>query len=142
VALPPTTDHNSALTLTMGDPCARIFPMPEPTFGGIHPDKESNGCECAILMCRRCKQQYDIDGGIRALVDPADLVGFSEAADLLKVAYHTVTSWQARSLRNGFPEPVVHLRNGPLFSRKAIRAWRKQYQPRRGRKVAVRETKE
>jgi hypothetical protein len=52
----------------------------------------------------------------------ADLIGFSEIADLFGVDKNTVSNWRRRS---DFPAPVHELRMGPLWDRNQILEWRR-----------------
>ncbi len=54
-------------------------------------------------------------------IDPTDLVGLSEVADLAGVSRQAVSNWRARD--SSFPTAVADLQAGPVFSRSAIRKY-------------------
>jgi predicted DNA-binding transcriptional regulator AlpA len=64
-------------------------------------------------------------------VDPADLLGAAEVAELLGVAPKTISSYLARGL---MPKPVRRLRSGPVWVRADIEAWVAE-RPRYGKEV-------
>src|ERR1043165_1232 len=49
------------------------------------------------------------------------LLGLAEVAELLGVTKQVVNNWKTR--RGGFPQPVVELKSGPVWSRDAIANW-------------------
>ena len=54
-------------------------------------------------------------------VDTDDLVGIAEIATLARVSPAAVANWRKRD--QGFPEPLLELRAGPVFSVSAVRRW-------------------
>jgi len=50
-----------------------------------------------------------------------DLVGIAEIAEMAGVSAAAVANWRKRDSR--FPNPVLDLRAGPVFSRPAVRRW-------------------
>ncbi len=64
-----------------------------------------------------------------------DLVGIAEVAKMARVSPAAVANWRAR--RRGFPEPVVELRAGPVFSRVAVQRWLRRQQQGKGRMSTV-----
>lgn len=52
-----------------------------------------------------------------------ELVGVAEIADLLDVPRTTVSMWDSRRDRSGFPHPVARLRAGPVYDLADVRAW-------------------
>jgi chromosome partitioning protein len=55
------------------------------------------------------------------VVEPADLLGVYEIAELAKVSRQAVANWRVRFA--DFPAPVAELKSGPVFAREQIRAW-------------------
>lgn len=55
-------------------------------------------------------------------VEVADLITKPEIADMLGVTREQVSVWGARTYLK-FPEPLVTLRTGKLFSRREVEAW-------------------
>jgi len=53
-------------------------------------------------------------------VDPAELVGSAEVAEMLGRHVRAITSYASRGR---LPEPVAHLRQGRIWTRDQIRAW-------------------
>lgn len=62
-------------------------------------------------------------------VDPTELVGLSEVADMAGVSRQAVANWRNRD--DSFPPAVAELQAGPVFSRSAIRKYltRKRKRP-------------
>jgi hypothetical protein len=60
-----------------------------------------------------------IGGGV------AKLVGVSEIAEHYGVGSTAVSNWRARY--DDFPEPVVMLRMGPLFTLESVEAWHREH---------------
>lgn len=58
--------------------------------------------------------------GVRLLA-PSDLVGIAEIAEIGGVSTAAVANWRSRPV--GFPDPVLELRAGPVFSASAVRRW-------------------
>src|SRR5713226_6936328 len=54
-------------------------------------------------------------------VDPEDLVGLSEIADMAGVSRSAVANWRARF--PNFPKPVAELQSGPVFLSLQVRKW-------------------
>lgn len=54
-------------------------------------------------------------------MNPADLIGLYEIAELAGVSPPAVANWRNRDLN--FPRPVVELKSGPVFRTTEIRAW-------------------
>jgi chromosome partitioning protein len=50
-----------------------------------------------------------------------ELVGVSEAADMLGVTRQTVANWRTR--RPDFPAPIAELRSGPIWNRSKVLEW-------------------
>jgi chromosome partitioning protein len=50
-----------------------------------------------------------------------DFVGVFEIATIAEVSRQAVSNWRARHA--DFPSPVIELRSGPVFHRKAILRW-------------------
>lgn len=59
----------------------------------------------------------------RTRVDPADLVGAVEVAEMLGWAKTRVDSYASRGY---LPEPVAHPRAGRLWTRQQIEAWARE----------------
>jgi chromosome partitioning protein len=59
------------------------------------------------------------------VVDPENLVGISEIAELAKVSRQLVNNWRVRY--EGFPRPVRTLQSGPVWDREAVGAWLKTF---------------
>ena len=66
------------------------------------------------------------------LVDPEDIVGVAEIAEMAGVSTAAVANWRARG--PGFPEPLFAKRAGPFFSRRAVLRWLKHRRNKRTRK--------
>ena len=64
----------------------------------------------------------------RMLVDPENLVGSSEAAEIAGMSTHAFK--QAR-LRGTTPEPLVRLACGPIWTRSMIENWAAERAARR-----------
>lgn len=69
------------------------------------------------------------------LVDPEDIVGIGEIAEIAGVSTAAVANWRTRA--QGFPEPLFVKKAGPFFSRRAVRGWLKRRQDQRTRKVTT-----
>src|SRR5947209_5882925 len=54
-------------------------------------------------------------------IDPTELVGLSEVAELAGVSRQAVANWRTRD--TSFPTAVADLQAGPVFSRPAIRKY-------------------
>jgi hypothetical protein len=65
------------------------------------------------------------------------LVGFAEIAETLREGRTTVGNWYDRRARNGFPECVKRLRQGPLFDLREVKEWYDDYTPSKGGRPAV-----
>jgi chromosome partitioning protein len=57
-------------------------------------------------------------------VNPEDLLGIAEVAEMAGVTRQAATNWRLRK-GTGFPEPVLTLAMGPLFLRPAVEKWLK-----------------
>lgn len=57
--------------------------------------------------------------------DPNDLAGVHEIAERLKVTDTAIWQWRNQE-KYDFPKPVVLLKCGPIFSMKAVVAWRER----------------
>jgi chromosome partitioning protein len=66
------------------------------------------------------------------LVDPDDIVGVGEIAEMAGVSTAAVANWRARG--QDFPEPLFVKKAGPFFSRRAVLRWLKHRHNRRHRK--------
>jgi hypothetical protein len=66
------------------------------------------------------------------LVDPEDIVGVAEIAEMAGVSTAAVANWRARG--PGFPEPLFAKRAGRFFSRRAVLRWLKHRRNKRTRK--------
>lgn len=53
--------------------------------------------------------------------DLDDLIGTAEIGELAGVSSAAVTVWRGR--HEAFPAPLVRVRSGPLYSRRAVVAW-------------------
>jgi chromosome partitioning protein len=53
----------------------------------------------------------------------AELVGVAEIAEKLGVPRTTVSMWDARRVKNGFPLPVADLRMGPVYEWQKVESW-------------------
>ena len=65
-------------------------------------------------------------------IDVEFIVGVAEIADLLKIGRTTVSNWDDRRERNGFPERLKTLAAGPLYDVREVVAWYADYEPSRG----------
>jgi chromosome partitioning protein len=65
-------------------------------------------------------------------VDPDDVVGVGEIAEMAAVSTAAVANWRARG--HGFPKPLFVKKAGPFFSRRAVQRWLKRRHDRRTRK--------
>jgi hypothetical protein len=54
-------------------------------------------------------------------IDPEELVGVAEIAEMANVSRSAVANWRARN--SDFPDPVAELQSGPVFLRSQIRTW-------------------
>jgi chromosome partitioning protein len=70
--------------------------------------------------------------GRGGLVEPDDIVGIGEIAEMAGVSTAAVANWRAR--RQSFPEPLFVKKAGPFFSRRAVQRWLKRRPNRRSRK--------
>ena len=71
------------------------------------------------------------------LIDPDDIVGVGEIAEMAGVSTAAVANWRARG--HSFPEPLFVKKAGPFFSRRAVQRWlkrRRNKQTRKGTKMA------
>lgn len=66
------------------------------------------------------------------LVDPDDIIGVGEIAEMAGVSTAAVANWRARG--HGFPEPLFERKAGPFFSRRAVQRWLKHRHDKRTRK--------
>jgi hypothetical protein len=62
----------------------------------------------------------------------ASLAGVAEIADLFRIGRTTVSNWDSRRDRNGFPERVKSLASGPLYDVEEVVAWYITYEPSKG----------
>jgi len=69
------------------------------------------------------------------LIDPEDIVGIGEIAEIAGVSTAAVANWRTRA--RGFPEPLFVKKAGPFFSRRAVRGWLKRRQDQRTRMVTT-----
>lgn len=53
-----------------------------------------------------------------------DLIGVSEAAEICKVSRQYLPMLAARRRTTGFPEPLLELKMGPLYSRSEVTRWK------------------
>lgn len=58
-------------------------------------------------------------------MDPSNLAGISEIADLAKVSRQVVNNWRQRY--DHFPRPVKTLQSGPVWDREVVEAWVKNF---------------
>jgi chromosome partitioning protein len=65
-------------------------------------------------------------------VDPEDIVGIAEIAELAGVTTAAVANWRTRGRR--FPEPLFVRRAGPFFSRRAVERWIRRRETQKTRK--------
>ena len=65
-------------------------------------------------------------------MDPEDIVGVGEIAEMASVSTAAVANWRARG--HGFPEPLFVKKAGPFFSRRAVQRWLKRRHDQRTRK--------
>ncbi|GAA3751326.1 hypothetical protein [Micromonospora maritima] len=56
-----------------------------------------------------------------------DMAGSFEICELIGATRQQVTNWQERA-SSGFPEPLLRLRCGPVFSRTEVLEWWEWYQ--------------
>jgi hypothetical protein len=54
-------------------------------------------------------------------IEPEELVGLSEIAEIAGVSRSAVANWRARF--RDFPKPVAELQSGPVFLRLEVRKW-------------------
>src|SRR5262249_55070819 len=54
-------------------------------------------------------------------IDPEELVGVAEIAEMAGVSRSAVANWRARF--SDFPRPVAELQSGPVFLRLKVRKW-------------------
>lgn len=74
----------------------------------------------------------DTHNTARELVNPDDILGVGEIADMAGVSSAAVANWRARG--HGFPEPLFERKAGPFFSRRAVQRWLKHRHDKRTRK--------
>ena len=66
------------------------------------------------------------------MIDVRHLAGVAELADLFKVGRTTVSNWNDRRDRNGFPRPRVVLAMGPVWDIDQVVKWYGSYTPNKG----------
>ena len=66
------------------------------------------------------------------MVKVESLAGVAEIANLLRVGRTTVSNWDERRERNGFPQRVKTLASGPVYDIEEVVAWYLEYSPSRG----------
>lgn len=69
---------------------------------------------------------------MRKTIDVGSIVGVAEISSLLGVGRTTVSNWDDRRERNGFPQRVKTLASGPIYDVDEIVAWFVDYEPSRG----------
>lgn len=65
-------------------------------------------------------------------VDPRNLAGVAELAQLFDVGRTTVCNWYDRRQRNGFPEVTLRLASGPIWEIEGAVSWYASYVPSKG----------
>lgn len=76
-------------------------------------------------------------GAVVRKVDPGDLVGVAELAEMFGLRRTTVSGWYTRRSETGFPEAVARLNATPVFSRTAVLGWWRDWVPVKGAKVGT-----
>jgi hypothetical protein len=55
-----------------------------------------------------------------------DIGGVAEIAEEFGVGATNVSMWASRRKSSGFPEPITHLKCGPIYSMEAVRRWHQE----------------
>ena len=69
---------------------------------------------------------------LKGSVEIGSIVGVAELADLFKVGRTTVSNWDERRERNGFPKRLKTLASGPIYDVNEVVRWFIDYEPDRG----------
>jgi predicted DNA-binding transcriptional regulator AlpA len=60
----------------------------------------------------------------RRMVEPSDLAGLAEVAEILGASRRTAIRW---AKRRDFPEPITRLRATPVWLRSEVEQWREEH---------------